>query len=165
METIECIKTRRSVREYSANTSIDETTIKELISIASWAPSGKNMQPWRVKIVTERHLIKSIADMTPRNRWIAESGSLIIVYLDQKRSYDYVKDVQACGAFMQTFMLAAHSMNIDTCWVGGMLNKAKQISSLIGVDDDFELMGLITIGIGISKHRFTKRLELSKILL
>ena len=165
MDTIECIKTRRSVREYDTNTYIDETTIKELISIASWAPSGKNMQPWRVKIVTEHHLIKSIANMTPRNRWITECGCLLIVYLEKKHSYDYVKDVQSCGAFMQTLLLAAHSMGIDTCWVGGILKIDDQISSLIGVNDDFELMGLITMGVGRSKHRVSKRLEINEILL
>lgn len=165
MDTIECIKSRRSVREYDSNAVIDINTIYEIISIASWSPSGKNLQPWNVKVVTDNQCRKRISKMIPRHEWIAGSSASIVVFLDKNRSYDRIKDVQGCGAFMQTVLLAAHSMNIDSCWVGGVLRESDELNSLLEVPNDYELMGLITLGIGIGKNRVSKRLDISDLLL
>jgi nitroreductase len=45
----EAITSRRSVRAFLPD-PIDETTIREILDVASWAPSGTNMQPWRVYV-------------------------------------------------------------------------------------------------------------------
>ena len=165
METIECIKTRRSVRDYNPDAKIDVSAIKELVSIASWAPSGKNIQPWKVKIITDKEIIKSIAGVSVENRWISKTTCLLAVFLDKARSYDYVKDVQGCGAFIQTMLLAAHDMDIDSCWVGGIIHKSKEINVTLKVPEDFELMGIVTLGKGADKIRTASRRELNELLL
>ena len=51
-ETVdEAITSRRSVRAFLPD-PVDERTIREILDIASWAPSGTNMQPWRVYVTT-----------------------------------------------------------------------------------------------------------------
>ena len=54
----EAITSRRSVRAFLPD-PVDETTIREILEVAARAPSGTNMQPWRVYVVTgetkERH--------------------------------------------------------------------------------------------------------------
>jgi len=47
----EAIVSRRSVRAFLPD-PVDEETIKAILEIASRAPSGTNMQPWRVYVVT-----------------------------------------------------------------------------------------------------------------
>lgn len=47
----EAILSRRSVRAFLP-TPIDEATIRDILAIASRAPSGTNMQPWRTYVVT-----------------------------------------------------------------------------------------------------------------
>ena len=49
----EAILSRRSVRAFLPD-PVDETTIREILEIASRAPSGTNMQPWRVYVTTGR---------------------------------------------------------------------------------------------------------------
>ncbi len=46
METIEAIKTRRSVREFTDD-DVDDTALEEIIDAGRWAPSGLNNQAWR----------------------------------------------------------------------------------------------------------------------
>ena len=50
MNVSEAIKTRISTRAFLAD-QIDEKTIRELLEIARWAPSGGNLQPWRIDVV------------------------------------------------------------------------------------------------------------------
>ena len=47
----EAITSRRSVRAFLPD-SVDEPTIREILDVASWAPSGTNMQPWRVYVTS-----------------------------------------------------------------------------------------------------------------
>jgi nitroreductase len=47
----EAILSRRSVRAFLP-TPVDERTIREILQVASRAPSGTNMQPWKVYVVT-----------------------------------------------------------------------------------------------------------------
>lgn len=47
----EAITSRRSVRAFLP-TPVDEATIREILEVASRAPSGTNMQPWRVYVTT-----------------------------------------------------------------------------------------------------------------
>lgn len=47
----EAIVSRRSVRAFLP-TPVDEQTIRDILEVAARAPSGSNMQPWRVYVVT-----------------------------------------------------------------------------------------------------------------
>ena len=47
----EAIKSRRSVRAFLPD-PVDESTIRTILEVASRAPSGTNMQPWRVYVTS-----------------------------------------------------------------------------------------------------------------
>ena len=62
MNLNELIKSRYSVRNFT-NDNVDIKTIREILEIASNAPSGGNIQPWKVYVVTGRtkeKLIKKV---------------------------------------------------------------------------------------------------------
>jgi len=46
----EAIATRRSVRAFLP-TPVDRATVESLLALASRAPSGSNLQPWKVRVV------------------------------------------------------------------------------------------------------------------
>lgn len=45
------IKSRISTRAFT-NEPVTEDTVRELLEVARWAPSGGNLQPWQVHVVT-----------------------------------------------------------------------------------------------------------------
>jgi nitroreductase len=51
MDTLECIKTRRSIRKFTTDT-VPRKDLEELIEIARWSPSYKNSQPWEAIILS-----------------------------------------------------------------------------------------------------------------
>ena len=59
--TDEAIRTRRSVRAFLP-TPVPQETVEELLTLASRAPSGTNVQPWKVHVVSgEKRLALSRA--------------------------------------------------------------------------------------------------------
>jgi nitroreductase len=52
------LRARRSVREF-VDTHVPQATVREILDAARWAPSGGNLQPWKVIAVTgkaQRHV-------------------------------------------------------------------------------------------------------------
>ena len=138
---------RRSVRLYNSK-PIEIENINKIIESAIWAPSGKNGQPWKFKIITKKNIIEEIAKLSANSRWLKTAPCLIIVYLDKVCSYHYIKDVQSCGAAIQNMLLTAHEMCIASCWIGSLLEKADEINKFLEVDDSLELMSVVSLGYG-----------------
>ena len=91
MDAIECIKTRRSVRQYTEQ-SINQHIIRQILEAGISAPSGKNGQPWKFKIITDKDLICSVSKLSIYGSWMKTSPLFITVFLDNTCSYDRVKD-------------------------------------------------------------------------
>ena len=146
MEVLESIRTRRSVRRYT-DEPIAEEVIKDILETALTAPSGKNGQPWRFRIVTNRKDIEQISGLSIYKGWMRTAPCFIVIFLDQACSYSYIKDVQSCGAAMQNILLAAHSYKLGACWIGEILSKAEDVKAVMGIENEhLELMGVIALG-------------------
>ena len=146
MELFDIIKNRRSIRAYSS-LLIEKDVILNLINAAGYAPSGKNLQPWRFVIVGNSKEKEQIAELSKYVSWLKQAPHYILVFLDNHLSYDRTKDIQAIGACIQNILLLAHAQNIGACWVGEIIEQGEKIKRLINVNEDyFKLMALITIG-------------------
>lgn len=65
MDTVECIKTRRSIRKFTSE-AVPRKDLEELIDIARWSPSYKNSQPWQAIILSgtkKEELSKILVDL------------------------------------------------------------------------------------------------------
>ena len=164
MKIFDGIISRRSVRLYNPK-AIKVESINKVIEAATWAPSGKNDQPWKFKIITEQNIIEEIAKLSANSRWLKTAPCLIIVYLDKVCSYHYIKDVQSCGAAIQNMLLAAHEMGVGSCWIGSLLEKADDINKLLEVDDSLKLMSVVSFGYGRGKSINVGRKDINEFLL
>lgn len=164
MKIFDGIISRRSVRLYNSE-PIEIEFINQIIESAIWAPSGKNGQPWKFKIITEQNIIEEIAKLSANSRWLKTAPCLIIVYLDKVCSYHYIKDVQSCGAAIQNMLLAAHEMGIASCWIGSLLEKSDDINKLLEVYDSLELMSVVSLGYGRGNPTNIGRKDINEFLI
>ncbi len=65
MKVSEAVTSRHSVRAFQ-DRPVDRTIIEKLLEKARWAPSGGNLQPWRVYVVGGEDLARFKADMNDR---------------------------------------------------------------------------------------------------
>ncbi len=165
MDIIKCIKERRSIRKYSSVIP-SKVLIVELLEISKWTPSGKNQQPWRVQIIDNSSIIHKIGALTPNSSWIVKVPMILAIYLDKERSYNYLRDSQSCGAFIQTFMLSSFSKGLSTCWVGEILNCERDALRILRINNtNLELMALIAIGYSDEKTSKPNRRSINEIVI
>ena len=157
METLECIKTRRSVRKFKTD-SVSKETIEKLVLAASYAPSWKNTQITRYIAIDDSSILKKIADdCTPvyNSNIIQQSPMLIAVTFIKGRcgferdgSYSTKKEDRwqmfDVGAACQTFCLAAKEKGLGTV-IMGIFDEDK-ITELLEIPEERELAALIAVG-------------------
>jgi nitroreductase len=144
------ILNRRSIRGYTSR-EVDRNDIIQMLTAASWAPSGNNLQPWRFSVITNAELIKELSSLTIYYNWVQTSPCLIAVFLDTKAIDDkisniYLKHVQAIGAAIQNMLLTAHELGLGTCWIGEILKNEDKVKELIGIPSELQLMAIISVG-------------------
>jgi nitroreductase len=157
---LEAILNRRSVRKYSPE-ALRPEQIRSILEAGRWAPSGKNLQPWRFVVVGDSGLKEKLSRLTRYGPVVAQAGAVIAVFLDHDSSYDRLKDLQAIGACIQNMLLAAHSLGLGACWQGEILGQREEVERLLEVPPAYELMALVTVGLpeGAGKRSSRRRLE------
>ncbi|MFC1699499.1 nitroreductase family protein [Candidatus Omnitrophota bacterium] len=145
MKFEDLVKQRRSIRKYSKRIPKDEV-IEKILAAGTWAPSGLNNQPWKFKLVQEKAKKQGLAEFTKYSRVIEQAPLAICVFLDNTATYNRVKDIQAIGACIQNILLQADQLGLGACWLGEILNRSQEVEKYLEIDDDYELMAVITLG-------------------
>lgn len=73
---------RRSVRKYDSSFVISPEEIREILEIATKAPSSSNMQPWRFLVVTDPELKKKLHPIAFNQQQVLEASAIVIVLGD-----------------------------------------------------------------------------------
>lgn len=161
MEIIEAIKTRRSIREYK-DKSILKKVLQNLVDVARFAPTARNVQPWEFIVVTKADTLKQLGDIIETARFIAKGKACIAVFCSDTKYY--LED--GCAA-TQNILLAATALGIGSCWVAGDKKPyCSQVSRLLNAPALFKLVSLIALGYPESEKAFriTEKRNLSEVI-
>jgi len=159
MNTVDCIKTRRSIRNYK-ETQIPQDVMKEVIDIARFAPSWKNGQIARYYVVQSAELKQKIAEscvmgFTYNTGTLTKAPAIVVVAYVEKRS-GFERDGSCttskgsewemfdAGIATQTLCLAAHEKGLGTCIMGIFEDKA--VEEAINLPESQKVGALVAIG-------------------
>lgn len=157
MNTVECIKSRRSIRKYKSD-KIDHTLLESIISTASYSPSWKNTQITRYIAIEDTSIInKIVTDFTPEYNanTIQQVPMLIAVTMvtgrcgfERDGSFTTKKEDRwqmfDVGVSCQSFCLAAHDAGLGTVIMG--IFDEDGVTELLHIPEGQELVALIAIG-------------------
>src|SRR6267142_1397471 len=57
MNVYEAVKSRRAVREFK-DQPVSREVLERVLSAAAWSPSGSNIQPWNIYVLTGAPLVE-----------------------------------------------------------------------------------------------------------
>ena len=80
------IRTKREIRSYKPD-PIPTEIIKKILEAGRLSASSRNSQPWHFMAITDKNILKEIADNAPTGRYIATAPLAIAVLLD-KNGFD-----------------------------------------------------------------------------
>jgi nitroreductase len=140
MDTLEAIRTRRSIRRYT-DAAIPKADLEAIVDAGRLAATGSNRQPWDFVVVTDREMI---GRFKVSGTWIEKAAAVIVVVLDPASRW-WVEDGAAA---IENMLLASTSLGYGACWVeGDALPREALFKTLLGVPADKRVMALVPIGV------------------
>ena len=168
MDVLEAINGRRSIRAY-VEKDISEDVITQLLSMAIMAPSAGNRQAWDFIVVRNLETKKALARAALDQNFIISAPVVIVVCANQTRSAQRYGSrgadlycIQDSAAAIQNLLLAAHSLELGTCWVGAF--NESNVSKILDIPDGVRPIALIPVGYAARKPHPPSRLPLAHVL-
>jgi nitroreductase len=148
MEVYECIRTRRTIREFKPD-PVPEEVVYKILQAARWAPSSGNSQPWHFIVITDRDTLESIGRIATSGAFVAQAPLAIAIVIDNARRPDL-----DAGRALQQMELMAWSEGLGTCFVGmRQAEQQRQIKELLGVPETMELITVLPFGYQVEGTR------------
>ncbi|MBI2301266.1 MAG: nitroreductase family protein [Armatimonadetes bacterium] len=158
MDAIEALKSRRSVRAYTAK-PVAREILEELVDCARLAPSGMNVQPCDFVVITDAETRERIAEICEYGPFIAEAPACIMLVCREEGLF--LEDA-ACAAL--SVMVAARAHELGTCWVHAFGKDCEhELGATAGVPKDHRVVCVLAVGYGDFPPPPPKR-ELSEVL-
>lgn len=121
---IETIMARRSVRMYK-DMPVERCKLQKIVECGINAPSGMNKQPWQVRVVDSREYIDGITGVFRKaNPRMADDASFKNMFRNAPAVIFIASPADGsgqldCGLLGENMILAAQSMGLGTCCLGG----------------------------------------------
>ena len=169
MEAIECIKGRRSIRNYE-DKPVAREVIEDIVATASYAPSWKNTQVTRYLVIDDKSKINEIAEKFTTcfsyNGGTINKAAVLVAVTALKGRSGVEKDgsfttkreaswlMFDAGCAVEAFCLAAHEKGLGTV-IMGIFDDG--LSDYLQIPEDRELVNLICLGYPAEEPAAPKR--------
>jgi len=147
MDVFEAVKSRRSIRAYSAK-NVNNESIEMVLRAAMAAPSAGNEQPWEFLLIRNRETLERISAAHPYAEMVRHAPVAILVCgnLTRVRHQDYW--VQDLSAATENMLLAAHALGLGSVWVGihPREKRVAEIRSVLSLPEEIIPFAILPIG-------------------
>lgn len=142
MEVYECIRSRRTVRQYKPD-PVPEEVIRKILRAGRWAPSSSNSQPWNFVVVTSPETIARLAEIATQGPFIAQAPLVIAIIMLP----DAPRPQLDAGRALQQMELVAWDEGLGTCFVGVRAEEQQvAVKKALGIPADYHLITLMPYG-------------------
>lgn len=175
MEFSEVVKSRRSIRKYKGNTTVDREVLEEIIKFAQYAPSWKNSQTGRYYIVTSSEKLAKVKEecLPEFNCKNCDKAPVLVVATYVMNRAGFEKDgtltnelgnqwgAYDLGLQNQNLLLKAKEMGLDTLVMG--IRNAEKLREILSIPESEQVVSVISLGYGDIHPEMPKRREISEI--
>lgn len=143
METLDAIRTKRSVRSYT-DEPVPEETIRRILDAGRHAQSSKNEQPWTFILVRDKERLKALSECGTYAGHIA-GAAFAVVLVDHNR---WSFDIGQAAAYLQ---LAAWDLGVSSCLA--YFGFSDRLKTLLGIPAEMEVEIGISFGYSAEEPR------------
>jgi len=145
MDIENIIKNRRSVRKYKTSDSIKKEDVINILELAMHSPSACNRQAHKVIYIQKKEMIEKLVEQGAAMFLKNASAVLLFLYDDIGDNIEYKDDIQSSSAFIQNFLLLAHSKGLGACWVCHLPPK-RRLRSMFNIPKGITPIAAVSIG-------------------
>ena len=149
METLQAIKSRRSIRLYK-DTPVEQEKMDALLDIIGLYTSGANLQPLKFRVVQSKEECDAVF---PHLKWAGYLPGFVIEKHQQPTAYIVVvRDTTvagdaeySAGAATNALCIAAADLGLGSCILGSC--DRKKLHSLLNIDAErYEILYVVSFG-------------------
>lgn len=141
MDVYECVRDRRTVREYRPD-SVPREVTDNILRAGRWAPSSQNQQPWHFIVVENRETLKKLGEIAASGRFVAEAPMVIAIAMENAHRPEL-----DAGRALQQMELVAWDEGLGTCFVGLRdADQNRRVKELLGVPEGMVMVTLLPFG-------------------
>ena len=141
MEVFDCIRNRRTVREFRPD-PIPEDVLLKILQAGRWAPSSSNSQPWHFVVVQDPATLKRLGEIATQGTFVANAPVVIAIVMENAP-----RPQLDAGRAIQQMELVAWSEGLGTCFVGVRQEEQQRaVKGLLGIPAELELITVMPYG-------------------
>jgi len=149
MDTLEALKTRRSIRKYK-DKEISKDIIEDILECGKKAPSSCNTQPWAFITVKEKEILKKLSEASPYASFVASAPICIVVCLTPESPTYTPNKYHSVACAVENMLLAIHAYGLGSCWTFikdfDDIEVEKKIKEILNIPKDVEAICMLPIG-------------------
>lgn len=165
LNTIEAIRSRRSIRRYTGE-PIAEEALMDMLRDAMQAPSANNQQPWRFILVRGQEHKDALASIHSWYSAIHTSAAVFIVCADLNESPHPFYLHQDCAAATENLLLSATARGYGSLWMGiknDDTTASKVFSEQFHIPSHIQPFALVAVGHELEKVNPVNRFDSAKL--
>lgn len=157
MDIEETIKGRRSIRDYE-DRDIPDSVVKELLLMASYAPSSMNGQPWHFVVIRDEKIKERLVEI--KNKYcpaekrdftadfLRKAPVIIVICVDKRKSYD--REIENGVLAAANLMLAAYSKGLGSVYMSayrtGEEGISRDVRNALNIPPGVEPISIVPLG-------------------
>lgn len=94
------IKKRQSIRKFK-DTPIEKEKIIEILKAAMNAPTARNTQEWKFKVITNKEALNNMVNLSPYTSMMQEAPCAILVSADLNKAINIEYGLINCAAAIE----------------------------------------------------------------
>jgi len=147
METLECIKTRRSIRKF-LDKEVPQDVVRKILEASRWAPSGGNRQPWRFILTQDPEKIKTF-DPYFHQPWVEQAPAVLVACANPHDTWATYDERDDCfmldtAAAIQNILLAIHDLGLGAVWILSFSPRA--VRKALDVPPHIRILSIVPFG-------------------
>jgi len=162
MNTLDCIKTRYSCRNFS-DQEIPRDVLETLADAAKHAPSGMNRQTFQFTVVANREKIAALCavmgKVLEKENYNMYKPAALIMCSDEVENTNGLAD---CSCALQNIFLAAHELGVGSVWINQLKlicdnPEIREMLTAFGVPANHNVWGIAALGYDAGEHKAKDR--------
>ena len=179
-ETIDLLKNHRSIRKFK-DKSLSREQIETIVNAAQSASTSSFVQAYSIIGVSDPNLKKQLAQLAGGQSYVEKNGYFLMFCADYHRhklaagieGVNINRNLESMESFMvalidtalaaQNAAIAAESMDLGICYIGGIRNNIAKVSELLNLPDYVIPLFGMAIGYPLEESSLKPRLPFNAI--
>jgi len=162
---MEAIFNRRSIRKYQ-DKPVEKEKIEKLLKAIMQAPSAVNQQPWEVIVVENKETLKSLSEMSPYSKMVADSPVAFVLVANSDNFKVPSAWQQDMGAATENLLLEAVELGLGGVWLGTAVSEENMnfVRKIFDLPENILPFSVVPVGYPDGQnHNFVDRFNKDKV--